>query len=135
MFLKFLKSKKSKKLEQKEVESCEDSCDGEMLRENENPPSSPVDMPSRTSMKSHGPTFSRIGQYSNSRASSHLSVSSGMTVSSASSVSSRTSNSSAKSSKSAYDIDRFKGAKNMPKKMKSMGYQDVWAQAYTFGGR
>ena len=136
MFLKFLKKKNSHKTEKKEVDMQQKQCDEQPSKEMESVRSSPVGMPTRSLHQ--GLALSRLGHYSSSRASSHLSVSSGSTEASLSSSSSRTLNTSVGSSSSrqwVYDIDRFKGAKNVPPKMKSMGYQDVWAQAFTFGGR
>ena len=136
MFMKFLKKKRDQKSAKNKDDFVRSDCDQQQTRKSESLTSSPVDMPKH--LKSHRQAFSRLGQYSASRTSSHLSVSSGVTEASVSSVSSRTSNGSVKSTSAnqwTYDIDRFKGAKNVPAKMKSMGYQDVWAQAFTFGGR
>jgi len=136
MFLKFLKKKNGRKTEKKEGDLQQKHCDKQPSKETESVRSSPVEMPKRSLNQGLG--LSRLGHYSSSRASSHLSVSSGSTEASLSSSSSRTLNTSVRSSSSSqwvYDIDRFKGAKNVPPKMRSMGYQDVWAQAFTFGGR
>ena len=138
MFLKIFGKKKDHKSGKKSDDLDRRDCDEHASKEDKAGRSSPIDMPKH--FRAHGQTFSRVhGQYSNSRASSQFSVSSGLTESSANSVSSRTLNTSVKSSVNSsrlvYDIDRFKGAKNVPSKMKSMGYQDLWAQAFTFGGR
>eukprot|EP00795_Rhopilema_esculentum_P003634 gene3634-14871_t len=98
--------------------------------------SSPITMPVTPSRSL---TFSRMKGHSTSRASSigHLSIASGMTVSSVGSTSSKASTSTVSSRKStwSYDIDRFKGPSKLPKKIKGAGGHDIWAQAYTFGGR
>lgn len=133
MFLKFLKSKKGKGSKEMKVHTKEEMDDDKGLSRESLPQrrSSPLSVP-RTPLRVQ--SLSRLGQYSHSRASSSLSVSSD---SRSISVASRASSSSVKSNKStrSYEIDRFSGTKSVPKKMKSMGYQDVWAQAYAFGGR
>lgn len=132
MFLKFLKRKKDKGAEKNEKDSLHAKEEVRVLQKDLTRSSSPVSMPN-TPSKVHGQRFTRAGRFSTSLASSRSSVaSSGL----ADSVSSHRSINSLKSQKSAtYDIDRFSGRTSLPKKMKSTGYQDVWAQAYAFGGR
>lgn len=75
--------------------------------------------------------------------SSKASAVSGSSQKSSSSTGSSTSTSStgSKASKYSYDVDRFSGPKNVPKKTdkeyyNSRSYHDAcWAQAYAFGGR
>ena len=136
----FKKNKKSKSRAEDSQKGEVDHEETESCIESKRTQTEPVDVPvTRTRSIGHGPTLSRMGQYSGSRASSigRLSLASGMTHTSSISTASTTSKASAKSTKSnwSYDVDRFKGPKNLPKKMKSGGYQDVWAQAYAFGGR
>ena len=137
-FSLFKKSKKSKSRTEDSQKVEVDHEETQSCIESKRTQTEPVDVPVTRSI-GHGPTLSRMGQYSGSRASSigRLSLASGMTHTSSISTASTTSKASAKSTKSnwSYDVDRFKGPKNLPKKMKSGGYQDVWAQAYAFGGR
>eukprot|EP00112_Aurelia_sp_Birch-Aquarium-sp1_P012128 Seg255.3 transcript_id=Seg255.3/GoldUCD/mRNA.D3Y31 product="hypothetical protein" protein_id=Seg255.3/GoldUCD/D3Y31 len=134
----FFKRSKKSKSRSEESQKCEvDQDETQSCIESKRTQTQPVDVPQPVTRSI--PTVSRMGQYSGSRASSigRLSLASGMTHTSSMSTASTTSKASTKSTKSnwSYDVDRFKGPKNLPKKMESRGHQDIWAQAYAFGGR